>query len=193
MNLIRVTQPAVEPILDDDVLLQLRIDTSDDTHLIAQYIRAVRERFESIYDLSLITQTWDWVMESWPAKFVVPRGPLQSVTSIKYNDAAGAQQTVATSVYAVDAQNNPGEIVLKKDQSWPSDELYVVPAITVRFISGYGDDGTDVPQPIRQAMLLAVAELYEFREPVIDKAGQTLVEIPTTPHKMMMDYRRFAF
>jgi hypothetical protein len=64
---------------------------------------------------------------------------------------------------------------------WPS-VSYVPNAVQIHFTAGYGNNTTDVPDAIRQAILQLVANLYETREPVKEDA----CTLP--PHVKMMLY-----
>ena len=46
---------------------------------------------------------------------------------------------------------------------WPSAD-YVTEAITITFRAGYGDSWNDVPQPIREAIISRVQDLFESCE-----------------------------
>jgi hypothetical protein len=46
---------------------------------------------------------------------------------------------------------------------WPPTQT-VPNAVRIVFIAGYGDEDTDVPEPIRSWMLTAIGALYENRE-----------------------------
>ena len=70
---------------------------------------------------------------------------------------------MSSSDYLVDTIAEPGRVYLKWDKSWPSASLQVVNPIVVRFVAGYGA-ASAVPEPIRQAILLAIGSLYENRE-----------------------------
>ena len=64
---------------------------------------------------------------------------------------------------------------------WPS-VMYIPNAVQIHFTAGYGSDSTQIPDPIRQAIMQLVANLYETREPVKEDA----ITIP--PHVQMMLY-----
>jgi uncharacterized phiE125 gp8 family phage protein len=166
MALTLVTGPTVEPISIAEAKDQCRIDITDDDVLIGSLIVAARRVAEMVLRRALITQTWDYVADAFPAgdRLVLPRAPLQSVTSITYVDSDDASDTVASGDYQVDTDSVPGRVVLKSGSTWPSVTLRVANGVTVRFVAGYGDDGDDVPQEIRQAMLLMVGHWYENRE-----------------------------
>ena len=69
--------------------------------------------------------------------------------------------------YIVDTVAEPGRVYLKWDKSWPSVSLQVVNPIVVRFVAGYGVAGSNVPETIKQAILLLIGHLYENREDVV--------------------------
>lgn len=47
---------------------------------------------------------------------------------------------------------------------WPS-VLYIPNAVQIHFTAGYGDNSADVPANIRTAIMMAVSDFYENREP----------------------------
>jgi uncharacterized phiE125 gp8 family phage protein len=169
MAMTLVTAAAIEPVTLAEAKDQLRVDITDDDVLIAGLIVVAREFAEAITRRALITQTWDYIMDAFPAgdRLALPLAPLQSVTSITYVDDEDASDTVSSADYQVDTDSEPGRIVLKSTATWPSVTLRAANGVTVRFVAGYGDDVEDVPQKIRQAMLLMVGHWYENREDTV--------------------------
>jgi uncharacterized phiE125 gp8 family phage protein len=94
----------------------------------------------------------------------IPKPPLQSVSSIKYKDDDGTETTWSASGYIVDTDSEPGRVVLAYGESWPSVTLYPAAPIQVTYVAGYGDDPHDLPQHLRQAMLMLLAHWHEHRE-----------------------------
>lgn len=155
---------------------KVQVYASDDT-LLTSLITVAREYAENYLNRALITQTWELVLDDWPSEdyIDIPMSPLQSVTSIKYKDTAGTEATWSSAEYIVDADSFVGRIVPAYGYSWPSMSLYPVSGIRIRFVAGYGDAATDVPERFRHAILLLAAFLYERREAAIETALQ---EIP---------------
>jgi uncharacterized phiE125 gp8 family phage protein len=60
--------------------------------------------------------------------------------------------------------------------------------VTVRFVAGYGANPGDVPEPLRQAMLLLIGHYYENREAV---AAGTLTELPFAVASLVFPFRVF--
>lgn len=158
-----VTAPAVEPVGLQEAKDHLRIDTADEDALIDSFIMVARQKVESHTGRSLITQTWDWKLDRFRHLFEVPKGKLQSVTSVKYFDSDNVEQTVASTVYEVDAVSEPGRIREADGQTWPN-HFNRLNAVTIRFVAGYGATGNFVPWPIKAAMLLMVGHLWCNRE-----------------------------
>ncbi|MDV2503086.1 MAG: head-tail connector protein [bacterium] len=192
------TAPTKEPITTDEAKAHLRVDITDDDTLIDSLVNAARLYAEGFTSRALITQTWDLFLDDFPASpgrlrqeaIIVPKAPLQSITTVKYLDTAGDQQTLAASKYRVDAKSHPGRITPAYGEVWPTTRG-VINAVEVRFIAGYGDAETDVPQQIIQGMLMLIGHLYENREAVI--VGTTASNVPQATEYLLWPYRLFRF
>lgn len=186
-RLVLVTPPAYEPLTLDEVKDWVKDEGDGENDVIlSQAIVAARHAFENFTDSVLLTQTWDWYLDEWPAyaeidqlgwwdgirqgamPFValdwveVPKYPLQSVTSIKtYNDA-DAETVYSDDNYYVDAAGRPGRIVLRNDATPPSGTR-AANAIIIRFVAGYGSGDADIAEDIKQGMLRFIAHLHEHR------------------------------
>lgn len=81
---------------------------------------------------------------------IIPLPPLQSITSVKYLDSDDVLQTLDPSTYLIH-KTEPARMILAPGQSWPSTSS-VPGCIAIRFVAGYGDDGSDVDERIRTAI-----------------------------------------
>jgi uncharacterized phiE125 gp8 family phage protein len=162
MALIRITAPATEPIDLATAKLHCRVDGTDEDTLITALIVAAREQAEHETGRALVTQTWEQVHDSFPEAFVLRKAPIQSVTSVKYLDSAGVEQTISALDYLLDKDSEPGYVVPAYGKAWPAS--YGVPnAVRCRYVAGYGAAAA-VPQAIKQWMLLAIGMMYSQRE-----------------------------
>jgi len=161
-----ITAPQAEPISLSKAKLHLRVDTDADDTLITGLITAARMKVEELSWHALITQTLELVLDEWPCEdeIELPRPPLQSVTYVTYRMSDGTVTTLDPSLYVVAGDSIPAEIEPAYMHTWPTVVLYPVEAIRVRYVCGFGLTGKDVPQVLRQAMLLTIAFLYENRE-----------------------------
>lgn len=155
-----VTAAAVEPVTLQEAKKQVgvgEVDYHDDQ--LTRLITSARQLVEELTDRTFITSTFDFKFDRWPLglqPIFIPQPPLQTITSIKYFDTSGVEQTLGTSTYKVLAERDPGEIRLKTQQSWPF--LYSeTDVVTIRFVAGYGAAASSVPGPLKQAILMAVS------------------------------------
>ena len=174
-----VTAPTGEPLSVQEVKDHLRITHNDDPGYLGALITTARSYVENHCNRALITQTWDVFLDKFPTCYGYVRGdyfagmeirvplpPLQSVTTLKYTDNDGVQQTWSSSNYTVDIKGIIARIVPAYGVSWPITR--VVPnAVEIRVVVGYGNAST-VPQEIKQAMLLLISHWYENREAVTE-------------------------
>jgi uncharacterized phiE125 gp8 family phage protein len=155
--------PALEPISLAEARDHLREDGTEQDVLIAGLIAAVRQHQEDTLGLALVSQTHALRLDSFPDEIELPRAPVQSVTSIAYVDTAGAAQTLSAVSYTVDIYSTPARIIPAYGLSWP-DTRDVPNAVTVTYVAGYGATAAAVPDTLRSAALMRVADLYENRE-----------------------------
>jgi len=186
-----ITGPTASPVSLAEAKAHMRIAGSDDDGLIAGYLMAAIQSAERQTNLLLATQTWELTLERFPAEtgsadgvLRLPRSPVQSITSITYIDSAGATQTFSASDYALDKDVAPACIAPTFGKVWPTPRVQPN-AVTVRFVAGY----TQIPEPIRAAILLLVGHLYENREAVL--VGQSPAELPLGVDALLYPYRVF--
>jgi len=205
MELKVITPPAAEPLSSAEAKLHLRVDHSTDDTLITALITAAREWVESYTGKSLVEQTRQITLSSWPyAPLRLHGGPVQEISSVKYLDKTGTEQTVAETVYWL---TPGGEISLDYGQTWPSEQLRGPDSIAITYVTGYEpvvtetevpvedgeegetetvtitDYGGNVPRQFKQAMLLLIGAWYELREGVFvgkstSISGRATPEIP---------------
>lgn len=161
MDLARTGEPAAEPVTLAEVKAHLRVLHASEDTLITRLARAARVHIETVTSRAFITQSWKLWLDAFPASGVIelPRPPLVGVSAIRYVDADGATQTLATSVYHVVTQGFQGRIERKASQSWPATDEHPQ-AVEIEFVAGYGGDSTAVPEDLRNAILLQAEHFY---------------------------------
>lgn len=191
MALVLSTAPTEEPLTTAEAKLHLRVDHSDEDTLIDGLITAARLHIEqTVLRRALVTQTWDLYVPAFPGsdELALPKPPLQSVSSVKYTPDGDSQATFNSSNYSTNLYAEPGYVKLNDGTSWPGDVLEEVNGVQVTFVAGYGA-AEDVPQPIKQAMLLLIGHLYENREQVVIAQGYNTIELPLGVAWLLQDYR----
>lgn len=193
MALILVSGPTGEPVTLAEAKAHLRVDIDDDDALIDALITTARLHLESNSrpQVAMMTQTWRFISDHVPAGDTLELRPypLQAVSAIKTVDTAGADATMSAAGYLVDASSEPGRVRLKSTASWPSGTLRELNGFEVTFTAGYGDDGSDVPEQLRQALLFLVGHWYENRE-VYLTTNAVASEIPFTVRALWQPWRR---
>src|SRR5262245_5800563 len=105
--------PTVEPVSLSSAKSHLRVDFSDDDALIWDKLRAARDYVERLTNLCLCQQTWklyldyfppadrwqSWPWRGAPSTILIPRFPVQSVTSIQWTDLNGNVSTISSTDY----------------------------------------------------------------------------------------------
>lgn len=136
MSLNTIFGPEGEPLTPADAKSQLRIDVSTEDSLTARRISSARNWAEDYIARALVTRTFEWTIDAFSELLYVPMPPLRSVTSIKYVDAAGVEQTLSAADYTVDVKSHPGRIIPAYGKTWPATRGHIND-VTIRFRAGY--------------------------------------------------------
>ena len=202
------TPPAVEPVSSSMAIAHARIDASDEDSLITTYLMTARMLAEQFLGRALITQTLVWTIKDDPRThhagymwrtwhrrretLELPRAPVQSVSSVVFRDALGTDNTIDPSNLRIDTDFEPARVRV----DWEGVEAaytaagmpinYPLEHIQVTFIAGYGDNPTNIPMPIINAILLMTAWLYEQR-------GDVGGEMPAAAESLLWPYRIVNF
>lgn len=189
MALICLEPPVVEPVTVAEAKLHCRIDVEEDDALVAALISTAREHLERISRprVALSAQRWLMVLDAWPAssRIELRPWPLISVAEVRYTDAAGVEQVVASSEYAVDVYSEPGRLEMLA--GWPGGSLAALNGLQIEFTAGY--EAAKLPMALRQATLLLVAHWYEHRELAMT-TGAVPKELPFAVAALIAPWRR---
>ena len=142
-----LSPPPVEPVSLDETKLFLRVDHNVEDALITDLILSARQQIEHRANLVLISRS---IRVSVRAKGVEARIPLHPVRELMGVAVDG--EAIAA---MLDSRPRPARIHL---------ERAVHGLMDVDVVAGFGDTAAEVPVPIRQAILLLVADAYEHRE-----------------------------
>ncbi len=179
------TAPATEPVTLTEAKAHLYVDTSNDDTMITSLIVAARVYAENYTRRAFITQTIKARYDHFQSFFEMEKPPLISVSSITYIDTTGSTQTHSSSDYDVDIYSTPARITEGYGTTWPSTRSSVPNTVTIEYVAGYGD-ASDVPNTIKQAMLMMIAHWFENRETTI--TGTTAAVVPFGVDSLLMPY-----
>ena len=175
-DLVLVNDPSTKVVSVDDIKAQLRIDSSDENDLLGYYIDAATDMAENYCNRHFITHQYKLYFNEQvnKASLIFPNCTLVDVEAVvgppaeaakrpvNWTDANGAAQE-SDKAY-IDAFSNPSLVYLSSD--FPGTTLKDNSANTFYFWfnTGYGSASADVPEAIKQAIKLIVADMYYFRE-----------------------------
>ena len=164
MSIAVSSAPSTEPVTLAETKLHIRVDHIEMDAAITAWIAAAREAAEIFSGKQFVDATYVYKLDGFPhsawfdSRILLPRTPLDSVSSVTYLDTNGDSQTLATSVYEVDTSSLPGRIRLKFNQTWPNTQLHPE-VVTITFIAGYGAASV-VPESIKTAIKMIVDDIY---------------------------------
>lgn len=190
MSLKLITAPATVPVSIAEAKSHCRVDASDEDSWFAAAIGAAVAKAEHELGRALITQTWEAVYDAFPSGGIeLGRSPVQSITTLKYLDATGSEQTVSPSAYVLDAvaDQGIGWLLPAAGTAWPA-AAAAVNAVRVRFVCGYADTADSVPAAVRQWILMHVATAHRMRESIA--AGVSVAELPNRYVDALLDSER---
>lgn len=155
-----VTPPSFEPVTLAEVKAFCGIGHDLDDSLLNIIISAQREFGETETALSWAEKTLELVLPGFPSGAIsLQAPPIKAVTSIKYVDVDGVEQTMPEADYMVDADSFPGFIT--PVAGWP-ETADRTNAVKVRYTAG--DWGDTFPVKAKLFILNRVNTQYNQRE-----------------------------
>jgi len=161
--LVRVTAPATDAVPIDQLRAFLRLSDTAEDDALAHALESAWRAAETYTARAFIHQTWRKVMDRWPADGLVtlPRPPVVEVISVALRGPDGQETIIPPADYTADLSTAPGRVV--PWGRWPLPEV-PIGGIALTFQAGYGASPEAVPAPIRQAIKITAAHLFETRE-----------------------------
>lgn len=171
------TPPTIEPLSVEDAKAQIRSVQDQEDGLIESYIRAARQAAENYLGRGLLTQSWTLALSDFAPTIPLPMAaPLQTVTSVKYYDTNGTQQTLASTYYTVDTRSRPGRIALAANQTWPAVQYgRRVNCVEIEYVVGWTAPDL-IDGDILQGLRLYIGHLESNRDG-LDPAGANAITV----------------
>ena len=192
MNIValtRTTAPTVEPVSLALAKQHLRVDHTDEDDLITEYIASARAWVESYLERSLLRQTWQMILDDFPAageNIELRMPPAYDIVSFQYLDDDGDATTVSADDYDSLMAVDCGIITLASGQAWPVPGDYPGP-VRISYRTGYGTAATDVPADLRKAVRILVEHQYRNRGAVA--VGMSVSEMPLSVMQDLAQYK----
>lgn len=160
-----LTPPVGEPIGVELAKRHLRVDIDDDDDYIEELISMVRDYVETRAGVSFLQQTWIQNSDGFPYPMEpmdLLRWPVQTITSVKFRDAAGNLNTMLANQYILNGATRPPRLAPAYGQYWPMMALQSLDNVKVEMVTGFATAG-DVPPRLRQILYMTLAHWYEHR------------------------------
>lgn len=161
-----ITPPSVEPVTVAQMKEHLRIDSDTEDSYLAALIPAARVTIEQETNRAFLSQTLRLRLDTPPSarELILPRAPLQAVTSITYTTTAGDSAAFSGTLDAITEQT-PARVRLRDGYEWPSDVAQRAGAFAITYTAGAPNVAALDPRIIHAVRFL-VAHWYAHREPV---------------------------
>ena len=187
MRSLKVNTAAAVPILTTaEATTHLKVDTTADDTYIDSLVLAATASAEMFTNRYFINTTVTQYNDHWREIETLYKSNVSSITHIKYYDSDNSLQTLASSVYLLDDSAEPARVSLDVSQDWPT-IAGRKNAIEVKYIVGYGAAGSDVPDGIKQAVLLIIGNWYQNRQSVV--TGTIATELPLNSQYLLEQYK----
>ena len=188
MRPVLLVPPALEPVTLAELKPHLSVDGNEQDTLIQMYLDAAigyLDGYSGVLSRCLMSQVWQVALTGWmPAAL-----PFLDVTNLQvfYTDAGGDMQTLGSTQYQT-FEDIDGTGIVFEGATLPL--LADVPApVQVEITSG-ALIATQVPAPVRGAVLLLAAHLYLNREAVVSGASPS--ELPFSVRTLIAPYRKYV-
>jgi len=157
-RMVRISPPAELPVSLPLAKANMRVDGDNMDTLITTWIKGIVAALEHEIGQCLIEQTWRVTVDSLPAALGLPH-PVMSVTSVKYFDVDGTEQTLDSADYRLYKARYRSDLMPPRGGAWPA--TMVGRDVTVEVVCGYGAAPADVPENVQLYLLAKLVEQFD--------------------------------
>jgi len=163
MHIEDINPPLIEPLELDYTKTFLRVDGDDENTLIGDLISSARQRVEALIGTSLITRRRVYRSDKiYNSTLFVNHSPIVAIHAVHVRSEDGEVTEIALENISINLKTKPVSLRTHPRRDWASFGSDIC-QVEVELGAGYGEDPSDIPMPIRQAMLLLIADAYEHR------------------------------
>lgn len=164
-----VTGPVGQVVDAQEMAEYLRWDSPEEIGLILRNVAGATKYVEEITGKQLLTATYDVSWCRFPGcngELVFPRLPFGSLTSLKYIDTAGTEQTLSASLYTVNngSDRAAAYVIPAFNANWPSTRGHDRD-VTARFVCGYGTK-EQIPDTFKLQICMLAAHWWKHRDAI---------------------------
>jgi len=164
------TAPAAVAVSTADAKSHLRVTDSDSDTYIALLVTVARRIYEERACTSLINQTIVLYLDRFPYRddgpIYLPRGPVATVTTLKYYDASNTLTTLDAASYRLNIYQDVPVIEPAYGYVWPDARDDMTGAVEIEYAAGYGAAAANLPEMPVHAIKFLVGHLFTNRASV---------------------------
>jgi len=181
-----ITAASTFPVSLTEAKSHLKVDTSADDTYITSIIKAATQLSEEYTNRFFINTLIDQTCSSFAELQTLFKSKVNDVQYVKYYDSNETLQTLANTEYDKMLSYEPSQIQLADGKSFPSITKRN-DAVICRYTVGYGSSASDVPDIIKQAILLTIGNFYQNRNSVV--IGRIATELPQNVKWLLDTYK----
>ncbi len=187
MKTYQVRTPAsTYPVSLTEAKSHLKVDTTADDTYITSIIKAATQLSEEYTNRFFIDTVVDQTCSDFEQLQTLFKSKVSAVAYVKYYDNDNSLQTLSATIYDTQLQYEPSQIQLNDGQSFPTITKRN-DAVVARYTVGYGSAASDVPEIIKQAILLTIGNFYQNRNSVV--IGRIATELPMNVKWLLDTYK----
>ncbi len=180
------TAASLYPVTLTEAKSHLKVDTSADDTYIESIIKAATQLSEEYTNRFFINTVIDQTCSSFAELQTLFKSKVNDVQYVKYYDSNESLQTLADTEYDKMLSYEPAQIQLADGKSFPAITKRN-DAVICRYTVGYGSAASDVPEIIKQAILLTIGNFYQNRNSVV--VGRIATELPQNVKWLLDTYK----
>lgn len=155
----QITPPAELAVTLDAARANMRIDGSDMDALITGWIEGIIAALEHEIGQCLMAQTWEVTLDAFSLAINLPH-PVIEVTSVKYLDITGTEQTLSPTDYRLHRSAYATTLLPASGTKWPNTCADVC-TVVVEVVCGHGDTAASTPANVRLYILAKLVEQFD--------------------------------
>jgi uncharacterized phiE125 gp8 family phage protein len=181
-----ITPASTYPVSLTEAKSHLKVDTTADDTYITSIIKAATQLSEEYTNRFFIDTVIDQTCSDFAQLQTLFKSKVSAVAHVKYYDSDNSLQTLSATIYDTQLQYEPSQIQLADDKSFPTITKRN-DAVVARYTVGYGSAASDVPEIIKQAILLTIGNFYQNRNSVV--IGRIATELPMNVKWLLDTYK----
>ena len=181
-----ITAATSYPVSLTEAKSHLKVDTTADDTYITSIIKAATQLSEEYTNRFFINTVIEQTCSDFAQLQTLFKSKVSAVAHVKYYDSDNSLQTLSATIYDTQLKYEPSQIQLADDKSFP-EITKRNDAVVARYTVGYGASASDVPEIIKQAILLTIGNFYQNRNSVV--IGRIATELPMNVKWLLDTYK----